>query len=98
SYRLEATARVGGAPSEGSQAARPVPSIAATPRPGGPGRYRGDLHSHTVHSDGTITVADRVHGAVEKGMDFLAITDHNTISHYRELGGWPDSITPIRAS
>ena len=27
----------------------------------------------------------RVRGAVERGLDFLAITDHNTISHHREV-------------
>ena len=32
------------------------------------------------------------------GSDFLAITDHNTISHHRELDAWPDGITPIRGS
>ena len=65
---------------------------------GGPRWYRGDLHSHTVHSDGEITVEDRVRGAVERGLDFLAITDHNTISHHREIDRWPEVITPIRAS
>ncbi|MEP6638090.1 MAG: CehA/McbA family metallohydrolase, partial [Chloroflexota bacterium] len=35
---------------------------------------------------------------VERGQDFLAITDHNTISHFREQGTWPDVITPIRGS
>jgi hypothetical protein len=56
------------------------------------------LHSHTVHSDGAITVADRVRGAVERGLDFLAITDHNTTSQHRESDRWPDVITPIRGS
>ena len=97
---LEATARVGSP--RGPRRDRPpaaAPAAAESPpRTGAPGWYRGDLHSHTVHSDGEITVPDRVRGAVQRGQDFLAITDHNTISHFRELDGWPDSITPIRGS
>jgi hypothetical protein len=41
---------------------------------------------------------DRVRGAVDRGQDFLAVTDHNTISHHREVGAWPAVITPIRGS
>jgi hypothetical protein len=74
-----------------------VPFAAAVRASGGPPRwYRGDLHSHTIHSDGQLTIADRVRGAVERGQDFLAITDHNTVSHFRELDSWPDVIAPIR--
>ena len=39
------------------------------------GEIRGDLHSHTIHSDGEITVPDRVRGALDRGLDFLAITE-----------------------
>jgi hypothetical protein len=45
----------------------------------------GDLHSHSVHSDGTLTVTELACFARERGLDFLAITDHNTVSHHREL-------------
>jgi hypothetical protein len=45
----------------------------------------GDLHSHTVHSDGATTVPELALHAVSRGLDFLAITDHNTVSHHREL-------------
>ncbi len=45
----------------------------------------GDLHSHTVHSDGAMTVPELARFAVERGMDFIAVTDHNTTSHHREL-------------
>jgi predicted metal-dependent phosphoesterase TrpH len=97
-YHLAASARVtAGRTAEpmagGSPAA--VESVARPPA-GAPRWYRGDLHSHTVHSDGEITVPDRVRGAVERGQDFLAITDHNTVSHFRELDAWPAEITLIR--
>src|SRR5689334_25157516 len=45
----------------------------------------GDLHSHTVHSDGKLTVPELAVLAIERGLDFLAVTDHNTVSHHAEL-------------
>jgi PHP domain len=45
----------------------------------------GDLHTHTVHSDGGMTVPELARFAASQGLDFLAVTDHNTISHHREL-------------
>ena len=98
-YRLEASATIGNGPAASRPASATPAATASRPSDaGGPRWYRGDLHSHTVHSDGEITVEDRVRGAVERGLDFLAITDHNTISQHREIGRWPDGITPIRAS
>src|SRR5437867_67863 len=47
-----------------------------------PGWYRGDLHSHSVHSDGSNTVAEMAEAASAIGLDFLAPTDHNTISQW----------------
>ena len=45
----------------------------------------GDLHTHTVHSDGVLTVPELARFAASRGLDFVAVTDHNTISHHREL-------------
>ena len=45
----------------------------------------GDLHMHTVHSDGDWTVAQLVNAALEAGLDFISITDHNTSSHHSEI-------------
>jgi hypothetical protein len=42
------------------------------------GWYRGDLHLHTIHSDGEYTPVDLVTGAVDAGLDFLVSTDHST--------------------
>ncbi|MDR6554254.1 CehA/McbA family metallohydrolase [Paenibacillus qinlingensis] len=45
------------------------------------GRWlKGDLHMHTVHSDGAWTVAENAKMMAELGCDFLAMTDHNTYS------------------
>src|SRR6516225_7150733 len=52
-----------------------------------PGRrwLAGDLHTHTVHSDGVLTVSELAVLAAGRGLDFLAVTDHNTVSHHAEL-------------
>jgi PHP domain len=47
----------------------------------------GDLHAHTVHSDGAMSVPELARYAASRGLEFLAVTDHNTISHHRELPG-----------
>jgi len=70
-------------------AAPPAPPSRPAGRelPGAGGRrwLAGDLHAHTVHSDGGATVPELARLAVERGLDFLAVTDHNTISHHVEL-------------
>jgi DNA polymerase (family 10) len=37
---------------------------------------RGDLHSHTTESDGTMSLPDLARAAKAKGYEYLAITDH----------------------
>jgi len=82
--------------------------FAALPIATGDRWYRGDLHMHTAHSDGTCTsqsgkkvpcpVFVTVEAAVKQKLDFIAITDHNTISHYdaeRELQPYFDQLLLI---
>jgi hypothetical protein len=38
----------------------------------------GDLHAHSLHSDGDSSVADIIKEVREKGLDFFALTDHDT--------------------
>ena len=57
------------------------------PAPDGLTWYAGDLHAHTTHSDGTLTIAQLASAAVGRGLDFLAVTDHNTVSHHAHLPG-----------
>ena len=41
------------------------------------GDLRGDLHSHTTMSDGTLTAEEMAQAARELGLEYLAITDHS---------------------
>ena len=43
-----------------------------------------DLHTHTVHSDGTTTVEHNVELAVAAGLSGLGVTDHDTTAPYEE--------------
>ncbi|NJQ04623.1 CehA/McbA family metallohydrolase [Streptomyces lonarensis] len=47
--------------------------------------YAGDFHAHTVHSDGALTIDELASLAAGQGLDFLAVTDHNTTSHHPHL-------------
>jgi hypothetical protein len=77
--------------------------IAATP-----GWYRGDLHLHSGDSDGRCKaqsgasipcpVYRTVAAAAARGLDFIALSDHNTTAHYnalRELQGAFDKMLLI---
>jgi hypothetical protein len=70
--------------------------------------YRGDLHMHTAHSDGSCPsqsgksvpcpVFVTAQSAAQRGLDFIAITDHNATSHYdamRELQPYFDRLLLI---
>ncbi len=39
--------------------------------------FKGDLHAHTVASDGVLTAEELASHARRQGLDFLAITNHN---------------------
>jgi hypothetical protein len=41
---------------------------------------KGDLHAHTIASDGVLTAEELGGRALRHGLDFLAVTDHNQMS------------------
>ncbi|MDP2285541.1 MAG: CehA/McbA family metallohydrolase [Pseudohongiella sp.] len=69
--------------------------FSAVPLRADAGWYRGELHTHTAHSDGSCLrqsgsngpcpVYKTVEAAVERGLDFVAVTEHNTLSHHQSL-------------
>lgn len=72
------------------------------------GWYRGDLHMHTAHSDGSCSSQRKqrvpcpvfltAQTASDRGLDFVAITDHNTLSQadaIRELQPYFDAVLLI---
>jgi predicted metal-dependent phosphoesterase TrpH len=72
-------------------------SDAVTPPPlrTGWGWYRGDLHMHDGHSDGSCASQTGQHvpcplfrtveAASDAGLDFIAVSDHNTVSQLSDL-------------
>jgi len=84
------------------------PAILREPLRTGPAWFRGDLHMHTAHSDGACPsqsgkmvpcpVFFTVDAAARRGLDFIAITDHNATSQYdamRELQPYFDKLLLI---
>lgn len=65
----------------------PPPPAVFSPRPG-PAWFRGDLQSHSHHSDAPGSLEDLVAAARRRGLDFLAVTEHNTVSHFPYLAAW----------
>ena len=72
-----------------------APAPAVLPKAVTPGWYRGDLHMHTAHSDGGCATGEAprapcpvyrtVLAAQAAGLDFIAVTDHNTTSQAAAL-------------
>lgn len=67
--------------------------------------WRGDLHTHTGHSDGSCLshkgakvpcpTYKTLEAATARGLNFVAVTDHNTTSHFdavRELAPYFDDL------
>jgi hypothetical protein len=85
-----------------------LPLVLREPLRIGPAWFRGDLHMHTAHSDGQCPSQTgkmvpcplffTVDAAARRGLDFIAITDHNASSQYdemRELQPWFDKVLLI---
>jgi hypothetical protein len=86
------------------------PGFLDRPVKAGPGWYRGDLHMHTAHSDGSCAarsgarvpcpVFKTLEAAEAAGLDFVAVSDHNATSQnqsLRELAPYFDDLLLIPA-
>jgi DNA polymerase (family 10) len=78
------------------------------------GDLRGELHCHTVASDGRNTIEEMAAAAIERGYEYIAITDHSAthgfgndvqpdelrrqIERIRELDGATDGIRILAGS
>ncbi|MCA1645481.1 MAG: PHP domain-containing protein [Chloroflexi bacterium] len=60
-----------------------------------PGWLRGDLHCHTLHSDGDSWPADMLAQAVRRGLDFLGVTDHNQVGHQADYAAVRGEHLPV---
>ncbi|HZC11456.1 MAG TPA: CehA/McbA family metallohydrolase [Mycobacterium sp.] len=72
----------------GQSVAEREPMVAFSPPPSLSGArwFRGDLHLHTVHSDGEREPDEMIAAARASGLDFIVSTEHNTNAANRV---WP---------
>jgi len=65
-----------------------LPILSKLPAPptfGGYTWFRGDLHLHTFHSDGTWTIPMILSWAEDAGFNFVGLSEHNTYSHHAKI-------------
>ncbi len=92
------------------RAGAPPAGFGAQPVESGERWWRGDLHMHTGHSDGSCAsrkgariacpVFKTLEAAVARGLDFVAVSDHNTTSQFaalRELAPYYDDLLIVAA-
>ena len=51
----------------------------------GAGWYKGDFHAHSLHSDASWDIPDLLSFAKEQKLDFVTLSDHNTVSGLSEF-------------
>jgi hypothetical protein len=57
-----------------------------------PGWLRGDLHCHSLYSDGDAWPVEMLHAAAGAQLDFLGVTDHNGVAHQTAYGPGGDGM------
>lgn len=93
-YDLEIAARGELSLDEREALASPAKARIQRQRRTGPGWYFGELHSHTIHSDGKHELPELCSRAAERGIDFLCLTDHNTTSGLLDARDLPLTLIP----
>lgn len=68
----------------------PAPAATRPPRRKLPARdghrwFASDFHTHSEHSDGSLSIYELTALATRRGLEILAITDHNNTSHHALL-------------
>ena len=90
-YRIQVTLTEGASKPIDPPGDLPAGDLPASPIPGEHAPWlRGELHCHSYHSDGRLSPDDVVALARSKGLDFLALTDHNTTASQRALAACSD--------
>jgi hypothetical protein len=59
------------------------------------GWLRGDLHCHSLYSDGDAWPAEVLHAAADAGLEFLGVTDHNNVAHQLAYGTGGDGLPVV---
>ena len=49
-----------------------------------------DMHIHTIYSDGDKTIEEVLKKCEEKKLEYISITDHNSVGAYFELEKNPE--------
>ncbi|MCF7890574.1 CehA/McbA family metallohydrolase [Candidatus Bipolaricaulota bacterium] len=52
--------------------------------------FPGELHTHSHHSDGKFSISQLQELMVQRGLSYFALTDHNTVSGFEEMGHHPE--------
>lgn len=59
------------------------------------GWLRGDLHCHSLYSDGDAWPVEVLQAAAEAGLDFLGVTEHNGVTHQSAYGPGGDGLPVV---
>src|ERR671937_249674 len=83
---IAAGAAARGSSSPSTRSGRRRPTAPGRSAPAEAGWVRGDLHCHTLYSDGDSWPSEMLLAAAEAGLEFLGVTDHNSVAHHAEYG------------
>lgn len=51
---------------------------------------KADLHTHTIYSDGKLSVKELIEKAINYKLDYISITDHDTLEAYNDIFSNPN--------
>lgn len=74
---------------------RPTRRVVMSLPPAREGWLRGDLHCHTIYSDGDSAPTEMLDAASAAGLDVLGVTDHNNVAHHGAYGVGGDGLPVV---